>query len=217
MRWISLLLLIFSLPAFSQWKDYKLTAGGDTLNRLDMNGVKHGEWVVRYETLRGEPGYEEEGVFINNRKEGEWRLFNLMGDLIGIEYYKWGLKDSIARYFGVNGELRLEQGWKALNPDKKYDTIQVEDIDKLESYRTVIVKNEGASLKHGYWKYYDPNNGSVIRTENYVLGKLENEDQNTVAQPERKTVPKPKEVLEFEKKNSGKKKVRYKDGSTGGF
>jgi hypothetical protein len=31
--------------------------------------------VVHVESLRGEPGYEEEGVFENNRKEGEWRIF----------------------------------------------------------------------------------------------------------------------------------------------
>ncbi|MFL5787364.1 MAG: hypothetical protein ACJ748_04885, partial [Flavisolibacter sp.] len=32
----------------------------------------------------------------------------------------------------------------------------------------------------------------------------------------KKTVAKPKEVLEFEKKNSGKKKIKVRDGSTGG-
>src|SRR5688572_4640697 len=103
-----------------------------------------------------------------------------MGDLIGIEYYRWGLKDGIAQYFNINGQLRMEQGWKALNPDKVYDTIQVEDVDKLNSYREVIVKNEGASLKHGAWKYYDENSGSVIRSETFMLGKLENDNPPAV-------------------------------------
>ena len=209
------LLLIFPLTGFSQWKNYKLINGGkDTINRIDRNDKKQGEWVLRYDNLRGEPGHEEEGIFQENRKEGEWRLFNLMGDLIGIEHYRWGYKDGIAQYFNTQGDLRAEQSWKALNPDKAYDTIQVEDVDKLNSYREVIVKNEGASLRHGTWKYYDPNGGGIVKTENYVLGKL---DTNTAAaapaEANPKKVSKPKEVLDFEKKSRGKK-IRYQDGST---
>jgi hypothetical protein len=48
------------------------------------------------------------------------------------------------------------------------------------------------------------------------LGKLEEEAKSTAVNSEKKAVAKPKEVLEFEKKNSGKKKVKYRDGSTGG-
>lgn len=215
MRFPVILCLLISLDSFGQWKDYRLINDGrDTINRIDKNDIKQGEWVVRVESLRGEPGYEEEGVFLNNRKEGEWRVFNLMGDLIGIEHYRWGNKDGIAQYFNINGNLRLEQNWKALNPDKVYDTIQVEDIDKLNSYREVVVKNEGASLKHGTWKYYDTNGGDVIKTETYTLGKLENGNNTATVVAEPKKVAKPKEVLDFEKQKKGKKKIRYQDGST---
>jgi antitoxin component YwqK of YwqJK toxin-antitoxin module len=219
MRWISFLILLFSLSGFAQeryqWKEYKLTPRGDTIDRVDHLGRKQGPWVHRLETVRGEPGYEEEGWYENDRKEGAWRLYALSGDLVGTENYKWGLKDGICRYFTKHGELKLEQSWKALNPDKLYDTIQVEDIDKLDTYKEVIVKNEGAALKHGIWKYYGED-GIVLRSELYTLGKLEEEAKTTVANAEKKPVAKPKEVLEFEKKNSGKKKVRYRDGSTGG-
>lgn len=210
------MLLLTSTVSFAQWRDYRLINDGkDTVNRIDRNDRKQGEWIVRVESLRGEPGYEEEGIFVNNRKEGEWRVFSLMGDLIGIEFYRWGLKDGVAQYFNINGQLRMEQSWKALNPDKEYDTIQVEDVDKLNSFREVIVKNEGASLRHGTWKYYDENSGSVIRSETYTLGKIENDQTAAVAEPaEKKTVAKPKEVLEFEKQKKGKKKIRYQDGST---
>lgn len=216
MKSLFFLFLLGSLQSFSQWKDYKLINDGkDTINRIDNNGVKQGEWVVHVESVRGEPGFEEEGVFTNNRKEGEWRVFNLMGDLIGIEHYRWGNKDGVAQYFDINGALRMEQGWKALNPDKAYDTLMVEDVDKLDTYHEVIVKNDGASLKHGTWKYYDPASGSVVRTETYMLGKLEGDNSSAAAEPaEKKAVPKPKEVMEFEKKTKGKKKIRYQDGST---
>lgn len=214
MKSILAVLLFISVNSFAQWKDYRLINDGkDTINRIDHNGIKHGEWVVRVESVRGEPGFEEEGVFVQNRKEGEWRVFSLMGDLIGIEHYRWGNKDGVAQYFDINGALRLEQGWKALNPDKAYDTIMVEDVDKLETYYEVIVKNDGASLKHGVWRYYDAATGSVLRTEKYMLGKLENDNSAAAAPVEKKAVAKPKEVLEFEKSKKGKK-IRYQDGST---
>ena len=218
MRWILILLLMISASSFSQWKEYKINANGDTLNRIDMKGRKQGPWVHTYEGVRGEPGYEEEGWYKYDRKEGEWRLFSLSGDMVGIENYKWGFKDGVCRYFSIHGDLRIEQAWKALNPDKEYDTIDVEDPDKLDNYRQVIVKNEGAALKHGIWKYYDSETGKVIRTETYTLGKLESAPTASTANPtgEKKTIAKPKEVLDFEKKNSGKKKVKVKDGSTGG-
>lgn len=215
MKFLLLISLFISTASYAQWKNYQLINDGkDTVNRVDNQDRKQGEWIIRVESLRGEPGYEEEGVFENNRKEGEWRIYNLMGDLIGIEHYRWGNKDGLAQYFDINGQLRMEQSWKALNPDKAYDTIQVEDVDKLDSYSEVIVKNEGASLKHGTWKYYDANTGSVIRSETYTLGKLENDNSAAMTEPAApKKVAKPKEVLEFEKAK-GRKKIRYQDGST---
>ena len=152
MRWILILMVFFSTSGFAQWKDYRLNSHGDTLNRVDMQGRKQGPWSIRYESVRGEPGYEEEGWFKNDRKEGEWRLYSLMGDLVGIENYKWGFKDGICSYFSMHGDLRLEQSWKALNPDKAYDTLEVEDVDNLNQYKTVIVKNEGAFYKKAVGK-----------------------------------------------------------------
>jgi hypothetical protein len=215
MRLILFVFLLCSMSGFAQWKSYKLTSSGDTLNRIDKINRKWGPWKLHYDNVRGEAGYEEEGWFEKDRKEGEWRLYSLMGDLVGIEYYKWGLKDSVCSYFTKDGQLKLEQRWKALNPDKEYDTLEIEDPDKFDTYRTVIVKNEGAAIKHGVWKYYDPVTGQVVRSEVYTLGKLEEAAKAPVA-TEKKQVAKPKEVVEFEKKNSGRKKVRYKDGSVGG-
>lgn len=214
MKLLLAFLLFISFNAFSQWKDYRLINDGkDTINRIDQNGKKQHEWTVRVESVRGEPGYEEEGIFVDDRKEGEWRIFSLMGDLIGIEHYRWGLKDGVAQYFTIHGTLRLEQSWKALNPDKQYDTLVVEDVDKLNTYKEVIVKNEGAALKHGAWKVYDPESGALLKTENYEFGKLVQDNSTAIAPEQPKKVQKPKEVVEFEKSKKGKK-IRYQDGST---
>ena len=218
MRLIWCFLLLISLSGSAQWKNYMLTASGDTLNRVDTADRKQGPWLHHYDNVRGEPGFEEEGYYSNNRKEGRWRMFSLVGDLIGEEFYKWGFKDGICRYYSIHGDLRTEQSWKALNPDKEYDTLVIEDIDKLDSYKTVVVKNEGAAIPHGVWNFYGAE-GQLVKSERYTLGKLEKPGAaataTAAAANDKKTLSKPKEVLEFEKKNEGKKKIKVKDGSAG--
>lgn len=191
-------------------------ANGDTLNRIDKNNMKQGKWVIHHDELRGEPGFEEEGEFKDDRKEGVWRIFSLSGDLTGIEQYRWGNKDGLNQYFARTGELIREENWKALNPNKVYDTLEVEDIDHLDHYKTVVVKNEGIGLKHGEWKYYDATTGMIFKTETYTLGKLETPkgtEKSVAVNDSTKAVAKPKEVRDFEKQKKGKKKIKYVDGS----
>lgn len=210
-----LLSLCCSLRGYSQWKSYIIGVKGDTLNCVDRQDRKQGKWVNHVDEIRGEPGYEEEGEYRNNRKEGTWRIYSLVGDLMGVEYYKWGNKDGVAQYFASSGALLKEESWKALNPDKAYDTLQVEDVDHLDQYKTVIVKNDGVAIRDGVWKYYDPTLGTVIRTESYTLGKLNVVKGQTPSATDAnasRTDVKPKEVLDFEKK-VGKKKVKVQDGS----
>jgi antitoxin component YwqK of YwqJK toxin-antitoxin module len=184
---------------------------------VDSKNLKQGKWVIRLEEIRGEPGYEEEGEFKNNRKEGTWRVYSLDGDLIGLEFYHWGNKDGVCQYFNTSGSLVREESWRALNPEKLYDTLEIEDIDHLNEYKTVIVKNEGVAIRHGFWKFYDPSTGMVNKTQTYTMGKLETPKTDPVADSAKvatKTLVKPKEVQEFEKKNAGKKSIRVRDGAT---
>lgn len=214
MRLLFCLLLLLCSRGYSQWKSYTIGVKGDTLNCVDRKDQKQGKWLNHYDEVRGEPGYEEEGEYKDNRKEGVWRLYSLQGDLSGIENYKWGNKDGTNQYFSPSGALVREEGWKALNPDKLYDTLEIEDIDHLDKFKTVIVKNEGAGIKHGTWKYYDPTTGMMYKSEQYTLGKLEASKataMNTRTDSTKGKV-KPKEVLDFEKK-VGKKKVKVQDGS----
>ncbi len=205
-------LMLTGFRGYSQWKSYIIGPKGDTLNTVDKLDHRQGRWVNHFDEVRGEPGYEEEGIYKDDRKEGTWRLYSLQGDLTGVEFYKWGFKDGVCQYFGMNGSLQREESWRALNPDKLYDTLQVEDVEHLDQYKTVIVKNEGIGLKDGVWKYYDPFTGMVARTETYSLGKLAKSGSSTAAAAPPQTSTKPKEVLDFEKK-AGKKKVKVQDGS----
>jgi hypothetical protein len=220
MRFILFICFFFSLAVHAQLKEYTIGVKGDTLNGVDKNGKKQGKWVVRQDELRGEPGYEEEGVYYNDRKEGAWRKFTLQGDQFAIENYHWGFKDGPSQYFNINGDVLKEESWRAFNPDKAYDTVDVEDVNRPDHYTKTIIKNEGSSLKHGVWKYYDPATGFITKTEFWTFGKLDQSEDKTAAvkkpaaDSSSSVKAKPKEVLDFEKKNAGKKKIKIRDGST---
>lgn len=215
---LSWLVLLISFSASSQWKDYIIGIKGDTLNRVDQKNQKQGPWVVRVNEVRGEPGYEEEGIFKNDKKEGVWRRYNLQGDLIAVENYRWGNKDGAQQYFTMFGDIIREESWRAINPDNQYDTVPVYDLDKpdyIKEYR--VVKVDGYSYKHGKWKFYEPPETKVVKSEMYFMDKLQTGDEPVVQTEEKKkTPPKTKEILEYEKKNAGKKKIKIRTGATGG-
>ncbi len=221
MRLLLMICCLFTLAAHGQLKNYTIGLHGDTLNGVDKTGKKQGKWVIRHDEVRGEPGFEEEGTYFDDRKEGVWRKFTLMGDQFAVENYHWGFKDGPSTYFNLNGEMLKEESWRAFNPDKVYDTIDVEDVTNPDHYTKVVVKNEGSSLKHGTWKYYDPAAGFITKTEFWVLGKMQESDSPLGAKSKKPGTDssaavkaKPKEVLDFEKKYSGKKKIKVRDGST---
>ena len=228
MRYILLLFLLISVNGFSQWKSYTIGVKGDTLNILDKNGKKQGRWVNKYEQLRGEPGFEEQGVYINDKKEGQWQIFSLMGDLQAIENFRWGNKNGRSLYFTPFGQPMREESWKAVNPDNPYDTVDVYDVvDPTKVIDRVVVKLDGHTLKHGTWKYYDPEYGSIVKTEQYHLDKLKTPfddlapidiSDNAKAKSDstgKKPLAKPQAILDYEKKNAGKKKIKVRDGKTG--
>ncbi len=221
MRLLIVPFLLLSLGLAAQCKSYKLSPKGDTLNCVDRSDLKQGRWVIRYDNVRGEPGYDEEGVFKDGKKEGTWRLYNLMGDLLAVERYRWGNKDGLNQYYSMQGVLR-EESWRAVNPDNPFDTIEVPDPVDPNKVQMRVIKIEGTSVKHGKWKFYDAQTGGITKSENWFLDKLE--DPNSFATVTGKSTDdavatkpavkvRPKEVEAFEKK-IGKKKVKVIDGRT---
>lgn len=224
-KWLFVSALFVSFSASSQWKSYHLMSNGDTINCIDKNDLRQGRWSIKVEAMRGEPGYQEEGVYKDGKKEGVWREYTAMGDLFAVERYRWGNKDGKSEYYSISGPIR-EESWKAVNPANPYDTVDVIDPADPTKIERKVVKLEGSSVKHGTWKYYDNSTGLITKTENYFLDKLE--DPNKLQTTTNGDVPLsdsssaktkapskvvPKEVLEFEKK-IGKKKVKVIDGST---
>jgi hypothetical protein len=230
MRIVFIFLILISTTSYGQWKDYIIGIKGDTLNRVDMKGRKQGPWVVTFPELRGERGYEEEGYFENDKKTGTWKVYSLMGDKMAVENYRWGNKDGRSQYYTIGGAVVREESWKAVNPENPWDTVDVNDPDNPSRVlKTVIVKLEGFSLKHGLWTYFDPLYGTVTKEEKYFLDKPGDGNPNNDLKPidvstgykptidsvGNKVTKKTPEMLEYEKKNAGKKSIKVRDCKTG--
>lgn len=218
--------ILLSLSGIAQYKSYKLTAKRDTINIVDQNDLRQARWVIKVPGVRGEPGYDEEGIYKNGKKEGIWRLYTTMGDLYAVEGYRWGNKDGISQYYNIAGLVRQES-WKAVNPDNPYDTIDVPDLADPYKITRRVIKIEGTAVKHGQWKYFESGTGALIKTDTYFLDKLQDPNARLLAgdasatadSSQQKTTKapvktKPQAVLDFEKKNAGKKKVKVIDGRT---
>ena len=231
MRYLILPLLIISLSASAQLKSYIISVKGDTLNRVDAKGLKQGPWVIHVDELRGEPGFDEQGYYENDKKEGTWKRFSLDGDLLAIENYRYGFKNGKSTYYNNMGDMVREESWRAVDPKNPYDTVNVYDInDPSKVVGQKVIKMEAASYKNGTWVYYDPSSGTVSKTEEWVFDKQKDPVTGTAVSDDlapinvsngtttakKKEVAKPKEVMDFEKKNSGKRKIKVRDGSTGG-
>jgi hypothetical protein len=140
------------------------------------------------------------------------------------------MQDGVQQYYSIAGLIR-EESWKAIDPEKKFDTVEVPDPLDQGKVEMKVVKVEGNSLEHGVWRYFDPGSGALLKQETYVLGKPyvknnvlgaerseyrggKNADQNANDSLPQKEKPKPKAVEEWEKKNKGKKHT-VREGRTG--
>ena len=221
---VGILSLDISTAQAQLWQKFSVTEEGDTLNRIDLKGLRQGFWLIRVEPLRLEPGFEEEGTFMDGKKQGVWKRYNLQGDMIAVERFREGYKDGLQTYFTRIGEPLREEHWKYVDPKNPYDTIDVPDLDNPMLTKSTVIKLESAEVRHGEWKYFDPATGRVIKTEQYISGqkfgapgqiqtarKAQTEKTDTI-----RPATKPKAVAEWEKKNQGKKKVTVRDGRTGG-
>ncbi|MBL0357335.1 MAG: hypothetical protein IPP72_10825 [Chitinophagaceae bacterium] len=216
---IILLLLLFVMKGTAQYKEFTLSPKGDTLNAIDNKGMKQGKWVNTVGEIRGEPGYDEEGYYKDDKKTGPWRKYTANGDIIAIENYAFGGKDGVQQYFTFLGSLERQEEWRGYNPDAPYDTIPIYGTGSNEVVDYKIVKAEQYSVPHGEWKYFNQQ-GHIMKIEHYDRGQRlkEGADQKaataaTVKKAEEKT--KPQEILDYEKKYSKKKRKQMeREGKT---
>ena len=213
---IAILLFFNTENTSAQHKEFKINAKGDTINIISKAGLKERKWVIKVPELRGEPGFEEEGIFVKGQKEGYWRRYTADGDLLAVENYKKGGKHGLQQYYTYLGELVREENWKGYDPDAPYDTVAVYGTGSNEIVEFKIVKAEQYSVKQGEWRFVDPVTGGVIRTEKWERNVLLQPGSTTasVATGPKKKPEKTAEMIEWELKNKGKKNA-IRDGRTG--
>ena len=212
----ALAFFLFNGSSIAQYKEFKLTSTGDTINIVTKDGKKDGKWVIQVPELRGNPGYDEEGMYNKGEKDGYWRRYSAQGDLLAVENYKLGGKDGLQQYFNYLGDIEREEMWKGYNPDAPYDTIAIYGTGSGEIVDFKIVKAEPYSVKDGEWKYFEPGSGRLLRSEKWERNNLVNPNAKKIvaAYAKPKKVEKTAEMLEWELKNKGKKGV-VRDGRTG--
>lgn len=237
MRLLTGLFLFWTLQAGAQWRSFELSPRGDTLNRVDLFGKRQGPWYLSVPELRGERGYEEQGYFVDDKKEGEWSRFSPEGILIAEEKYRWGLLNGLQKYYTPFGGLMRTESWRAIDPKNASDTVLVYDLnDPNKVVGAVVVKNEGASFRNGLFTYYDPRTGKVEQQLEYVMNRLKTDTEMssdnsprildprtkpaytpTVDSVGNRKINKPPVIQQYDKKNSGKKTLRVREGATGGY
>lgn len=214
--------LFFVLSGSAQYKEYVLSAKGDTLNAIDKKGLKQGKWVTTVGEIREEPGYEEEGLYKDGEKTGVWRRYTSAGDILAVENYLFGGKDGLQEYFNFLGGLQRQEEWRGYNPDVPFDTIPVYGKDNNEILSYKILKSMQYSVPDGVWKYFNAA-GGLVKSEKYDRGFLLKEPDNNAAVVDTSKVEssvkekvKTKEILDYEKKYSKKKRQELERvGKTG--
>jgi len=233
MKYLLYTFLLFSVSANAQWKSYTIHEKyGDTLNRIDNNNRKQGPWIDVTEATRSDVAYEEQGYYEDGLRTGKWLRFSTLGDKLAEENYRWGKLNGKSKYYTRAGILLREESWRAIDPKKKFDTVAVTDInDPTKVLKYVVVKVDNYSVRHGLWKYYDTDFGTVVKVEDYFMDKIK-ESNGLAAEDDdlapinmgsakkksdtasAKTTAKPAAVINWEKSKT-KKKNKSRDGQTG--
>lgn len=172
-------------------------AGG---NAVDAKKRKQGPWVEQVGSVRGEPGYSWEGKYVNDRKEGIWKKYNINGDVMAEETFKNGSLDGPCKYYYPNGKISAAGSMIAVEIEGQVDTIAVVDPVSGEEKLEEVVR-KGNSVKQGEWRVYDED-GNMMR-ETYERGELSNSAH--VNRPRNTNTPLPHEqVAPGAKKKKGR-------------
>lgn len=140
------------------------------VNKTDAKGKPHGWWLNQQPPRMGEVGYSEFGIYNHGRKAGLWYKMDSEGSLLSIETYRNNTLDGEVKYF-ENGKLVRVGHYRGLNPDRPTDTVIVENpITGQQTLRPV--STDRGSLRHGMWRYYDPETGRLVREEDYQVDEL---------------------------------------------
>lgn len=149
---------------------FEVLDDGDTINKVDDQNRKLGQWMISVPELRGEEGYVEYGTYKDDKKINTWHRFTTTGRPILVENYKKGKLDGEVKYYD-EGKLFCVGNYLALKDGSTYDTIMVEDpVTNLET--PIVVRCDVGSVRHGLWTYYDIETGSISKIVEYHVDQI---------------------------------------------
>jgi len=163
-------IIVFSIFAAGVAQSYELLQNGDTINKIDTEGKKQGKWII---FGRHKPGtcYQpeqkvEEGMYIDNKKNGLWIEYYCNGNLKGKIQYVNGRPDGYCIIYHENGKIMEEGQWSSkLNRwVGKYRLYYENGQVQHEFYYNQNGKREGPARY-----YYE--NGQLAIEGNFVNGQ----------------------------------------------
>ncbi len=160
-----------------QWDSYtnphdaaKKDTASISVNQRDKSGKRHGLWWEQFAATHGEAAYTAFGSYDRGMKIGPWYRINELGDLIAIENYRFDVLHGEVKYF-EQGSLTCVGHYRGLNPSQAYDTVLV--IHPVTGEEKLVgVPSEKGSVRHGVWRFYDAQNGRLIREDDYQIDEL---------------------------------------------
>lgn len=111
LAWTLLLASFLTFGQRSNWTSYDLYLG-DTVNVIENNSTKQGRWVLLGKDKKGKKyrfyknsQIVEDGEYINNSKEGLWKVYHSSGRLQSTIYYKDNEPNGRAQFFREDGSI----------------------------------------------------------------------------------------------------------------
>lgn len=140
------------------------------VNKLDEHGKRNGIWLISKDARMGEEGFTEFGNYEHGLKMGKWYKIDSEGDLMSVEMFKNNVLDGEVKYY-EKGQLTCIGHYRGLNPNVEYDSIVVvHPVTGEESLRRV--ESERGTTRHGLWQFFNPQNGKLIKEEEYQVDEL---------------------------------------------
>ncbi len=173
-----------------------------------------------------------EGVFVNQKKEGLWKIFK-ENRVVADEEYKLGVKSGVSHKYYETGELMEEKQWLDNKEDGDYQVfykngqpyMQCKMKQGLRHGLFLVNFDSGAhettgayqnGLRHGEWKYYNKE-GGLLYTLFYDNGQILNPavrdsvDNLIMKQLEQNkgAIPDPEKYMEDPSEYMIKNKIRF--------
>ncbi len=141
---------------------------GDTINFVDENGLKQGNWKI-YNKTKNLEGYRddqvvEEGKYSDDKKVGIWVAYYPNGGAKSKITFKGGVANGYAIFYHKNGNVSEEGLWKINRWVSKYKLYYEDGQLNYDFNYNESGKREGNQL------YYHPN-GQIMFQGNWKEGK----------------------------------------------